>query len=74
MLPAEGAWGQQYFGRRKYYWGLGQPIRDPAAELAVNWVGWAVLSPERDALLAKLAKAGWVTELETPDALLLRLP
>ena len=47
---------------------------DPAAELASDGVGWAVLSPERDALLADLADAGWVTELETPDALLLRRP
>jgi len=56
------------------YFALMHGEGDPAAELASNGVGWAVLSPERDALLANLADAGWVTELETPDALLLRQP
>jgi hypothetical protein len=47
---------------------------DPAAELTSNGVGWAILSPDRAALLADLTEAGWVTELETPDAVLLRQP
>jgi hypothetical protein len=57
-----------------WYFGLMHGDGDPAAELASNGVGWAVLSPDRDALLADLAEAGWITELETPDALLLRQP
>ena len=56
------------------YFSLMHGEGDPAVELAANGVGWAVLSPERDALLATLADAGWVIELETPDALLLRQP
>jgi hypothetical protein len=47
---------------------------DPAAELTSNGVGWAILSPDRAALLGDLTEAGWVTELETPDAVLLRQP
>jgi hypothetical protein len=57
-----------------WYFDLMHGEGEPAAELASNGVGWAVLSPERDALLASLAEAGWVTELQTPDALLLRQP
>ena len=57
-----------------WYFDLMHGEGDPAAELALNGVGWAVLSPERDALLAALLSAGWTIELQAADQVLLHRP
>lgn len=57
-----------------WYFDLMHGEGDPAAELASNGVTWAVLSPERDALVADLLGAGWKMELQAADQVLLHQP
>jgi hypothetical protein len=57
-----------------WYFGLMHGDGDPAAELASHGVALAVVAPVRDVLLGKLKSGGWVVELQTTDAVLLRAP